>query len=130
MFERTPHYAFRLAAESLGAAKDVGAKFKPELSGEAASNWLTHRLSANRKERFNPLQIIRLFRLAKEKGAHTGFELFADLCGYRVVAVIDARDEIADLARQAQAAAEAATTLTAECRERMRAAHINMDAAA
>lgn len=130
MFERTPHFALRLSAESLGSAKDVGARLKPELSGESASNWLTHRLTSTRPERFNLAQIVLIFQWAKAKGAHAGFELFAELCGYRVVAIVTEAERIADLARQAEAHAQAATSLSAECLERMRHAHLNVDAAA
>lgn len=124
---RTERECLRLAVDAAGGDKPVGAKLKPEHDPQDAGRWLGHCLApadAERRERLSIEQIRLIFRMARTAGDHRGFEAFAELCGYRVTAAVTEAEELADMARRAEKAAQESRELTLEVMERMRRAHI------
>ena len=124
---RTPEEAFRLAVDALGGEKVVGYMLKPDIEPALAGQWLSHCLSRYERHKLSLTQQVLILSKAKQKGAHAGFEAFAELCGYRVTAVLDPNEEMAQLARKALAASNAANELTQELTARMRAANLRID---
>lgn len=125
--KRAPEEALRIAIDALGGDKRVGALLRPEMDPILAGQWVAHCLAPYRREKFSLAQEVLIFQRAKQAGCHAPFEIFADLCGYRVSSVIDEGEEIADMARRAERAAREAGELTDEIRARMRAAHLGID---
>lgn len=124
---RTPEEALRLAVDALGGEKVVGSMLKPDIEPALAGQWLSHCLSRYERHKLSLTQQVLILSKAKQNGAHAGFEAFAELCGYRVVSIIDPLEELADMARQAEAHAKAAGELTVEIRERMIHANLRID---
>lgn len=123
---RAPEEALRIAVDVLGGDKAVGCKFKPEADPAIAGQWVAHCLDANRREKFSLAQAVWIFAQAKAAGDHRAFELFAELCGYRVTAAISEAEAVADIAKRARAAADLAHELSEECMERMRRAGLKL----
>jgi hypothetical protein len=125
---RSADEALRLAVDAIGGEKAVGSLLRPEMHPVLAGQWLAHCLDPERREKLSIAQMALVFGHAKAKGRHDGFEVLAQLLGYRVTAVIDPADELADLAHRAETAAREANTLTAEVIARMRAAGLKVNA--
>lgn len=126
--QRTLDEGLRMAVDALGGLQIVGHMLRPEMHPILAGQWLAHSLDPARREKLSGPQIALVFARAKAAGKHDGFVAVAESLGYRVTAVIDPKDEIADLARRAVAAAQAATDINAEVIERMRHAGLKVDA--
>jgi hypothetical protein len=124
---RGPDEALRLAVDALGGDKAVGSALRPEMNPVLAGQWVSHCLDPERREKFSAAQIVFVLTRAKGKGRHEAFESFAQQCGYRVVAVLDPNEEIAELARRAEAAARLSTELSQEMLARMQHAHIKVE---
>lgn len=124
---RTPEEALRASVDALGGLQKVGHRLRPEIDPILAGQWLAHCVDPERREKLTLAQIVWIFREAKAAGAHVGFESLAQLLGYRITAVVDEREQLADLARKAQAAAHEATTLSAEVLARMQHANLKVD---
>lgn len=124
---RTLQEALRLAIDALGGMKAVGSRLKPEMDPVLAREWLSHCLQRDRRERMTLDQVAWILREARSAGKHDGFEALAQLLGYRVTAVIDEREAIVDLARQAQQKAAEATALSAEMLARANAMHLKVE---
>ncbi len=74
--------ALRAAVQAIGGAKSVGGMLWPDKSVESARDLLLNCLNPMRAEKLNYSQVVFVFRKAKEKGFHAGFEYFALDCGY------------------------------------------------
>lgn len=125
---RTPEESLRLAVDALGGEKAVGYALRPDIDPAIAGQWISHCLSLHERHKLSLGQIVLILSRAKAIGEHRGFEAFAKICGYRVTAVIDPADELADLARQSSEAARLANELSAEVLSRMRATGIKVEA--
>lgn len=125
---RPPSECLRLAIDALGGDKRVGALLRPDIDPALAGQWVAHCLDDDRREKFSLSQVAYILTAAKAKGAHDGFTELAASLGYAVTAVLDPHEQAADLAKQAQAAAERATTLTTQALALMRAAGVKVDA--
>lgn len=124
---RTPDEALRYAVDALGGDKAVGYMLWAEISPILSGQRVAHCLDPERREKFSLEQTVLILQRAKAKGDHRAMNLLAELCGYRVTAVIDQHEELADLAHKAAAAAQEANTLSAEVIARMRAANIRYE---
>ena len=106
---RTPEEALRLSVGALGGLQDVGATLRTDIDPVLAGQWLSHCLTATKRDKLALTQLVKIFREARALGEHEGFLLFASICGYSSTPVgIDA--ELADalrLAKTKQAEAEA-----------------------
>lgn len=123
---RTLQEALRLAIDALGGMKVVGSSLKPEMDPVLAREWLNHCLTSGRRERITLEQVAWIFRQAKAAGSHSGFEALAQALGYRVTAVIDEREAIADLARQVKHMAAETSALSEEMLARAHALHLKV----
>jgi len=121
--------ALRTSIDALGGQKVVGHHLRPEMHPVLAGQWVAHCLDSERREKFSPEQMDLILDRAKAASKHDGFVAWAKSRGYHVTAVMDERDQIADLARKAEQAAKQAGELSQEVLERMRAAGIKMEAA-
>lgn len=124
---RTLQEALRLAIDALGGMKVVGCRLKPEMDPVLAREWLSHCLQRDRRERITLDQVAWIFREARAAGKHAGFEALADLLGYRVTAVVDEREAIADLARRAKQRADESLALSQEMLARANALHLKVE---
>lgn len=106
--QKTPEEALRASVDAIGGLQEIGAALKgadadPVLAGQ----WLSHCLTADKRDKLSLSQIVHVFRRAHGAGEHDGFAVFAQLCGYQVTPVgFDA--QLADVIKRAQVAAEAA----------------------
>ena len=123
----SPEAALRKAVDDLGGDKAVGTWLRPEMHPILAGQWLAHCLDPERREKFSAAQIVLIFAHAKARGRHDGFAEFARACGYVITSTIDEREQIADLARKAQAASRDAQQLTDEVFARMQAAGLKVE---
>jgi hypothetical protein len=118
----------RGAIDALGGLKVVGCALWPQKHPVLAGQQLAHCLDDERREKLELAQVVLILRKAKAKGYHAGAEALAELLGYRVTAIVDEAEQLADLVRKAEAHAAAATSLSAECLERMRHANLKVEA--
>ncbi len=86
--------------QALGGPKKVGPMFKPELEVDRAAQWVRDRVNADRRERFDPEQILFLFKKAREVGYHAGMRWFAAETGYIAPRPAERDEQKADLQRQ------------------------------
>jgi hypothetical protein len=126
-YRPTPEQAIRAAVDSLGGLQSVGHRLRPELDPILAGQWLAHCLDAERREKLAFEQIVWIFSTAKLAGKHAGFEQLAEACGYRVTAVIDPKDELADLVRRSESALRQAAELSEEALARAAAMHLKVN---
>jgi len=90
---------------ALGGAKAVGSAMRPELPMDQAAQWMRDCLNANRRERFDPPQVLWILRHGREANCHAAMHFMCDECGYARPAPLDPRDELAELQRRFIAAA-------------------------
>jgi len=124
---RTPEEALRTCVDAIGGLQEVGHTLRPDLSPEIAGQWLAHCLTAKCRDKLSLSQIWWIQQRAKAAGEHSGNEQWNQGIGYQVTAVIDPKEEMADMAKQAEQHARQASELSREVIERMRAANINFD---
>jgi hypothetical protein len=106
---KTPEEALRISVDALGGLQSVGAELRPESDVDPiiSGQWLSHCLTASKRDKLSLRQIAWIFRKAHNIGEHAGFEQFAALCGYTATPVAPAQ-ELAELRHQADAAVRAA----------------------
>jgi len=85
---------------TLGGAKAVGAAMRPELPLDQAAGWVRDCLNANRRERFDPAQVLWILRKGREAQCHAAMHFIADEAGYARPAPLDPQDELAQLQRK------------------------------
>ncbi|SRR5258706_10969433 len=84
----------------LGGPKKVGPALRPSLPVDDAAKWVRDCVNRERRERFDPEQVVHVLRLARAADLHSGkFWLDAEL-GYQQGAPMNPRDELADLQRK------------------------------
>lgn len=98
--------ALRHVVATLGGAKVVGSKMRPDLKPEHAARWLNDCLNNDRREHLHLDQLLQLLRMGREGGAHAAMTYLADDAGYKATPVEPA-DEHSELMRQYVAAAKA-----------------------
>jgi hypothetical protein len=133
---RSPEEALRASVDALGGLQEVGHAFKPDIDPALAGQWLSHCLTASKRDKLSLSQIVHIFRNAHHTGEHDGFAVFALLCGYQVQAVgtdaelAAAQHRAVAAVREAQDAARDLTTLidNPKLLATLRAAHVNVEA--
>ena len=70
----------------------MGSLIWPDKSVETARDLLLNCLNPNRPEKLDYSQTIFVFRLAREKGFHAGFDYFAHECGYEARPITKAEE--------------------------------------
>lgn len=84
---------------ALGGPKAVGSAMRPELPLDQAAQWVRDCLNANRRERFDPDQVLWLLRKGRDVGCHAAMHFACDEAGYFRPAPLDPQDERAQLQR-------------------------------
>ncbi len=98
--------ALRHVVATLGGAKVVGSKMRPDLKPEHAARWLNDCLNGDRREHLHLDHLLQLLRMGREGGAHAAMTYLADDVGYKATPVEPA-DEHTELMRQYVSAAKA-----------------------
>lgn len=95
----TINEALREVVQALGGAKKIGVMMRPEKSANEASRWISDCLNAERREKFDPEQVMWLLREGRNIGCHSAMYFVGREAGYAVEA-IEPLDEMAELQRQ------------------------------
>ena len=96
-FYESPEDALRAAVQALGGAKKLGALLWPDKGVDNAARHLLDCINANRHEKLELSQVMRILALAKEAGCHAPMAWLAAEVGYDVIPVTRA-DEVDRLA--------------------------------
>lgn len=86
--------------KALGGSKKVGAMMRRTRPIEESSRWVRDCLNADRRERFDPDEVIWLLREARKVGCHVAMHFLADETGYSHPSPVEPADESAELQRQ------------------------------
>jgi hypothetical protein len=85
----------------LGGPKKVGPMLRgTSLPVDAAAQWVRDCLNRERRERFDPHQVVELLRAARRAGFHAGKHWLDSELGYEQSKPLDPMDEAADLQRR------------------------------
>lgn len=132
-FRHTPEDALRRAVDALGGPQRVGHDLKPEMPPPVAGVWLSHCLTASKRDKLSLSQIACIFRDAYKAGEHDGFMAFAESLGYRVIG-IEPQAQADELTKSAEAKISQAIQelqqvreLTAEQSARAKSVHLNVE---
>lgn len=85
---------------ALGGPKKAGPLIWPNKSPATAYQHLMACLDSQRRERFSPDELIRLFRAGHAIGVHGAMFAFAGECGYSNPIPVTTEDERAELQKQ------------------------------
>ncbi len=85
---------------ALGGPKAVGAAMRPELPMDQAAQWVRDCLNSNRRERFDPSQVLWLLRKGRDASCHGAMHFLCDETGYARPQPLDPKDELAELQRR------------------------------
>lgn len=105
--------ALREAVQALGGSKKLGAMMWPELPLDHASNKVRDCLNPDRRERFNPDQVLMIMRLARQAGSHALANYMMREAGYADPLPVEPEDEIARMQREFVEATKALGQLAA-----------------
>jgi hypothetical protein len=97
--------------KALGGSKPVGARLWPELMADKAQRKLLDCLNPEREHRLSPEQAMVIMRWARDIGYHTGWEVYADMCGYHGGSAKTQADEQSELQRRFVAAVDQVNAL-------------------
>lgn len=99
LFHEDIYDALAEAVRHLGGVKKVGHNMRPELSPDAAGNWLKDCINSTRREKLAPEQMLWILREARLVGFHGAMNFIAGDCGYANPNPIEPADEMAELQR-------------------------------
>ena len=85
---------------ALGGPKAAGLALKPEKTGEDAAGWVKDCLNRNRREKFDPEQILWLLRRGREVGCHEPINWICANAGYSAPEPKEPETELAKLLRE------------------------------
>ncbi len=106
----------------LGGPKKVGPILRgSSLPADAAAQWVRDCLNRERRERFDPHQVIELLRAARRAGFHAGKHWIDAELGYEQSKPLDPKDEAADLTAKERRLLKAALEEEKQQRARLRA---------
>lgn len=105
--------ALREAVQALGGSKKLGTMMWPELPLDHASNKVRDCLNPDRRERFNPDQVLMIMRLARQAGSHALANYIMREAGYADPLPVEPEDEIARMQREFVEATKALGQLAA-----------------
>lgn len=133
---KTPEECLRIAVDDLGGLQEVGHILKPDMSPEAAGQWLSHCLTAGKRDKLSESQRHLIWRKAFAIGAHEGYQAYARSLGYSAEAVApDA--QLVEAVKRAEAAQAAAVETAQDLAQlldnprllaTLRAHNVNVDA--
>lgn len=85
--------------KALGGSKRVGVLMKPSRSIEDSARWVRDCLNLERRERFEPEEVLWLMREARRVGCHAAMNYLADATGYSQPTPVEPADEAGELQR-------------------------------
>lgn len=85
---------------ALGGPKAVGLALKPEKAGDEAAVWVKDCLNRNRREKFDPEQILWLLKKGREAGRHEPISWICVQSGYSEPEPKEPETELARLLRE------------------------------
>lgn len=85
---------------AVGGPKAVGQVLKPELPSDEAAGWVKNCLNRNRREKFDPEQIMWLLKKGREVGCHEPIGFVCAQSGYMAPDPVEAETELAKLLRE------------------------------
>lgn len=106
LFHESLNDALREVVQAFGGFKKVGAAMRPEKSAEEAGRWIADALNPDRREHFDPDQVLWLLREGRAAGIHSAANFLMRESGYADPTPIEPEDERARLQREFIAAAE------------------------
>lgn len=100
LFHDSVEDALREVIQALGGAKKVGASLKPDKPVDEAARWVLDSLNIDRRERFDPSQVVWLLREGRRIGCHAAANFLMRESGYADPSPIEPEDERARLERE------------------------------
>lgn len=85
---------------ALGGPKKVGGELRPERPVDEAATWVKDCLNRNRREKFDPDQILWLLRRGREIGCHSAMQYVTAEAGYTMPQPVEPETELAKLLRE------------------------------
>lgn len=83
-----------------GGPKDVGLALRPHKSADDAAQWVKDCLNRNRREKFDPEEVMWLLKKGREKGCHAPIQFMCEQCGYTPPEPVNAEDELSRMLRE------------------------------
>lgn len=100
LFHESINDALREVVMALGGTKKVGAMLRPQKLIDEAGRWVSDCLNVDRREKFDPEEVMFLLREARKAGCHTAINYIAADAGYSHPTPIEPEDEKAQLMRE------------------------------
>lgn len=94
------HDALGDIVRALGGPKCVGIAMRPEKQADDAAGWVKDCLNRNRREKFDPEQILWLLKRGREVGCHEPIRWICAQSGYSQPEPIEEETELARLLRE------------------------------
>lgn len=85
---------------ALGGPKKVGSELRPDKPADEAATWVKDCLNRNRREKFDPDQILWLLRKGREIECHGAMHYIAQQAGYAEPLPVEPETELAKLLRE------------------------------
>src|SRR3989304_4542646 len=82
MLATTINEALREVVQALGGARKVGVMMRPEKSAKDAARWISDCLNVERREKFDPEQVMWLLREGRNIGCHSAMYFVGRGGGY------------------------------------------------
>jgi hypothetical protein len=99
LFNEDIHDALADVVRALGGSKAVGVALRPDLPMPQAARWILDCLNRDRREKFDPDQILYLLREGRKAGCHSAMNFLCDEAGYARPVPLEPQDEAAQLQR-------------------------------
>jgi hypothetical protein len=93
------HDALGDIVRAIGGPKAVGLAMRPERPADEAAGWVKDCLNRNRREKFDPEQILWLLKRGREIGCHEPIKWICGQAGYSAPEPIEEETELAKLLR-------------------------------
>jgi hypothetical protein len=103
--------ALEAIVAALGGPKAVGMRLYPTRTMEASRKLILHRLDPGRPEKFDPGEVVVLFRWAAEAGYHDAMAWLVRTLGYAPTSPLEPEQRREDLQREFIAALKRAEAL-------------------
>lgn len=99
LFHESLNDALRDVVQALGGTKKIGAMMRPEKTPDEAARWISDCLNPDRREKFDPEQVLWLLREGRKIGCHSGMHYLCAESGYSPAQPVEPKDELAELQR-------------------------------
>ena len=92
--------ALREVVQAAGGNKKVGTMLYPEMPVDHAAGRVRDCLNHERREVFNPEQVLLLLRIGRQYGCHSAMAYLTFECGYSIPVPTEPEDEVVRLQRE------------------------------